>query len=39
MTTQAQREKVLSYLAIARNEGAECVLCGWTPKKEALAAG
>ena len=39
ITTQAQREKVLSYLDIARGEGAECVLGGGTPAAAELAQG
>lgn len=39
ITTLAQREKVLSYLDIARNEGAECVLGGGAPSGAELADG
>lgn len=39
MTTQAQRERVLSYLGIARGEGASCVLGGGTPMSHELAEG
>ncbi|MDQ0469986.1 aldehyde dehydrogenase [Labrys wisconsinensis] len=39
MTTQAQRERVLSYLGIARGEGASCVLGGGTPMSDELAEG
>jgi acyl-CoA reductase-like NAD-dependent aldehyde dehydrogenase len=39
ITTQAQREKVLSYLDIARGEGAECVLGGGIPPAQELACG
>ncbi|MCO5091004.1 aldehyde dehydrogenase [Bosea sp. (in: a-proteobacteria)] len=39
ITTQAQREKVLGYLDIARAEGAECVLGGGKPGRADLAAG
>ena len=39
ITTQAQREKVLSYLGIARREGALCVLGGGKPRSDTLADG
>ena len=39
ITTQAQREKVLSYLDVARGEGAECVLGGGKPAAADLAQG
>ncbi|WP_217578737.1 aldehyde dehydrogenase [Mesorhizobium sp. GbtcB19] len=39
ITTQAQREKVLSYLGIARREGALCVLGGGKPQSSNLAQG
>lgn len=39
ITTQAQREKVLSYLGIARREGALCVLGGGKPASDELAQG
>lgn len=39
ITTQAQRERVLDYIRIARAEGAACVLGGGTPDDERLAAG
>lgn len=39
ITTQAQREKVLSYLGIARREGALCVLGGGKPSSDDLAQG
>ncbi|CAM5362613.1 aldehyde dehydrogenase (NAD+)/betaine-aldehyde dehydrogenase [Aquamicrobium terrae] len=39
ITTEAQREKVLSYLDIARGEGAECVLGGGRPAAAELARG
>lgn len=39
ITTQAQREKVLSYLDVARGEGASCVLGGGKPVSEELAEG
>ncbi|MGP2492140.1 aldehyde dehydrogenase [Mesorhizobium sp. PUT5] len=39
ITTEAQREKVLSYLDIARGEGAECVLGGGRPAAAELAQG
>ncbi|MDX8513054.1 aldehyde dehydrogenase [Mesorhizobium captivum] len=39
ITTQAQREKVLSYLGIARREGALCVLGGGKPTSDRLAEG
>jgi aldehyde dehydrogenase (NAD+) len=39
ITTQAQREKVLSYLGIARREGALCVLGGGKPASDSLADG
>jgi acyl-CoA reductase-like NAD-dependent aldehyde dehydrogenase len=39
ITTEAQREKVLSYLDIARGEGAQCVLGGGKPDGAELAQG
>ncbi|MCA0419791.1 MAG: aldehyde dehydrogenase, partial [Proteobacteria bacterium] len=39
ITTQAQREKVLGYLDIARGEGAECVLGGGKPRGAELSDG
>ena len=39
ITTQAQREKVLSYLGIARREGALCVLGGGKPDAAELTDG
>lgn len=39
ITTEAQREKVLSYLDIARSEGAECVLGGGKPTASELTQG
>lgn len=39
ITTQGQREKVLGYIDIAKNEGAECVLGGGKPRAQNLASG
>lgn len=39
ITTQAQRAKVLSYLDIARNEGAEAALGGKAPQDAGLGDG
>lgn len=39
ITTQPQRAKVLSYLDIARGEGAECVLGGGKPAASELSQG
>lgn len=39
ITTQAQREKVLMYLEIARGEGAQCVLGGGKPTTEQAGEG
>ncbi|MBP0439929.1 aldehyde dehydrogenase [Tianweitania sediminis] len=39
ITTQAQREKVLSYIEMARGEGAECVLGGAVPGAADLQDG
>lgn len=39
ITTEGQRAKVLSYLNIARGEGAEVVLGGGTPSDQALQDG
>lgn len=39
ITTEGQRAKVLSYLSIARGEGAEVVLGGGTPSDQALRNG
>ncbi|CAN7599409.1 aldehyde dehydrogenase [Pararhizobium sp. LjRoot238] len=39
ITTEAQREKVLSYLDVARGEGAQCVLGGGKPLADGLGDG
>lgn len=39
ITTKAQREKVLGYINIAKNEGAECVMGGGIPSAQILAEG
>ncbi|MCO5145085.1 MAG: aldehyde dehydrogenase [Aquamicrobium sp.] len=39
ITTRPQRDRVLSYLDIARADGAQCVLGGGTPADAALAEG
>ena len=39
ITTRPQRDKVLSYLDIARADGAQCVLGGGTPGAAELAEG
>lgn len=39
ITTQAQREKVLGYLEVARSEGAQCVLGGGKPERADLENG
>ncbi|SFM30522.1 aldehyde dehydrogenase [Methylobacterium pseudosasicola] len=39
ITTEAQREKVLSYIDIARGEGARCLLGGGRPSAPGLAGG
>lgn len=39
ITTQAQREKVLSYIGVAKGEGAECVLGGAVPEAADLQDG
>ncbi|MFG1270690.1 aldehyde dehydrogenase [Xanthobacter versatilis] len=39
ITTQPQREKVLGYIDIAKQEGARCLLGGGTPKDPALGEG
>lgn len=39
ITTRAQRAKVLDYIAIARDEGARCLLGGRVPDDPALADG
>ena len=39
ITTQAQREKILGYMDIARGEGASCLLGGGTPQAEGLSSG
>ncbi len=39
ITTQAQREKVINYIEIARGEGARCLLGGGTPDAPELAKG
>jgi aldehyde dehydrogenase (NAD+) len=39
ITTQAQRAKVLSYIDVARKDGARCVLGGGTPRAAELAEG
>jgi (Z)-2-((N-methylformamido)methylene)-5-hydroxybutyrolactone dehydrogenase len=39
ITTQPQRQKVLQYMDVARNEGAKCLLGGGTPSAPDLAQG
>ncbi|MBY5377275.1 aldehyde dehydrogenase [Rhizobium leguminosarum] len=39
VTTLPQRDKILNYMAIAREEGARCLLGGGTPQDPALEAG
>lgn len=39
ITTTQQREKVLSYIDIARSEGADCVYGGGIPSEDALKDG
>lgn len=39
ITTKAQREKVLGYINIAKNEGAECVMGGGMPSAPTLVDG
>ena len=39
ITTSAQRDKVLGYIDIARQEGAECVLGGGKPQARGLGDG
>ncbi|GJD56498.1 aldehyde dehydrogenase [Methylobacterium dankookense] len=39
ITTQPQREKVLSYIEVARSEGARCLLGGGRPEAPELAQG
>lgn len=39
ITTTAQRDKVLEFIAIAKAEGAECVLGGGAPESAELASG
>lgn len=39
ITTQAQREKVLSYIKIAKSEGAKCLLGGKVPTDKTLQSG
>jgi aldehyde dehydrogenase (NAD+) len=39
ITTQAQRTKVLGYIGIAKDEGAECVLGGKAPEAPELIKG
>jgi len=39
MVSQRQRERVLDYIGIARDEGAELVVGGGVPEGEAFAAG
>lgn len=39
ITTQPQREKVLSYIDVARSEGARCLLGGGRPEAPELAQG
>ena len=39
ITTQAQRQKVINYIEIARGEGARCLLGGGTPSAPELANG
>ncbi len=39
ITTQPQRQKVLNYIDVARDEGAKCLLGGKMPTDPALASG
>lgn len=39
VTTRQQRERILSYMALAREAGAECVLGGGTPSDVRLGDG
>ena len=39
VTTRQQRERILEYVALAREAGAECVLGGGRPSDERLGAG
>jgi NAD-dependent aldehyde dehydrogenases len=39
ITTLAQRDKVLGYIDIARNQGASCVMGGGRPQAAELASG
>lgn len=39
ITTQQQRQRVLDYIKIARDEGASCILGGGVPENAELAAG
>ncbi len=39
ITTQPQREKVLNYMQVARDEGAQCLLGGGRPNAPELAGG
>ena len=39
VTTTQQREKILSYIDIAKSEGAECAFGGGVPEDEALKKG
>lgn len=39
VTTLPQREKILNYMDVARNEGARCLLGGGTPRDPALGNG
>lgn len=39
ITTEAQREKVLHYIDVAKGEGARCLLGGGRPKDPGLAGG
>jgi len=39
VTTRQQRQRVLDYIGIARDAGAQCVLGGGIPKDEALGQG
>lgn len=39
ITTQLQRQKVIDYIQVARDDGAECLLGGKTPDDPALADG
>jgi acyl-CoA reductase-like NAD-dependent aldehyde dehydrogenase len=39
ITTEAQRQKILRYMDVARDEGAKCLLGGGAPQAEALSTG